>query len=479
MELPAFRCLIFVAVSTAAQAADDKASLDTQLLECRAACERQGWLVARELALRGQSRSYYWLHQIVADSPEYAALVAAVESHQVNLIVCWRYDRLWRGYLQGQVQALCAQHGVQIYAVQEPLLPKAPDELHAADEGELLQMLSGWNARREIQTLQARRRLGIARRIERGLHGCVAMPPYGYARGQPGQPFAVVPEEAAVVRRIFELRAQGLGHRAILAAITREGARPRSSAYWSLGSLTTILHNSYYVGEVHWGHYHATGAHEPLITRETWERAEAMRGRHGARVEPAGHLLTGIMRCGFCGHAMSYHVNKGLAYVRCTHYCNTGGRECRSNAMRADPVEEAVRAQIVAILTDPSLVWERVQRDESADQARLAELEAAIVRAVAGLTRWDAAYEQGVLTLEEYAARRERAASQAAVLRQERDALLHKAEIAASRQERLVGLSHLAQAVGALEPDELRALYHELLERVVLRQGEPPELILR
>jgi len=82
------------AVSTEAQAADDKSSIDVQLAECRQLCETRGWQVAREIVIPGHSRDYVWLHEIIRDCPQYAELVSAIEAGSADLVVVRHSDIL-------------------------------------------------------------------------------------------------------------------------------------------------------------------------------------------------------------------------------------------------------------------------------------------------------------------------------------------------------------------------------------------------
>jgi len=90
------RAVIVVAVSTGAQATEEKYSIPQQLEACQATCQQRGWTVAHEITLLGHSRNCDWLHEIVRDSEGYGQWVQLVESEAEDLVVCRDYDRLWR-----------------------------------------------------------------------------------------------------------------------------------------------------------------------------------------------------------------------------------------------------------------------------------------------------------------------------------------------------------------------------------------------
>ena len=64
-------------------------------------------------------------------------------------------------------------------------------------------------------------------------------------------------------------------------------------------------------------------AHDPLVTTETFEAAQAIFGTRTASQAPRTptegrhYLLHGIMRCGICGRRMTGQWNHGRAYYRC------------------------------------------------------------------------------------------------------------------------------------------------------------------
>jgi hypothetical protein len=110
---------------------------------------------------------------------------------------------------------------------------------------------------------------------------------YGYRIG-PDKKIVIDPSAAAVVKRIFELAAEGEGLRAIAYRLNDEGARPprpranRSrQPSWSPTALHVMLANRPYVGEVVYGRtryakMHSTGRrHSRDLPMTEWQTREA------------------------------------------------------------------------------------------------------------------------------------------------------------------------------------------------------------
>lgn len=62
------------------------------------------------------------------------------------------------------------------------------------------------------------------------------------------------------------------------------------------------------------------GSHEPLLSRDLFERIEHVMARRGKVHTKRGHTFPflGLLRCGECGGAITAERQKGHHYYRCT-----------------------------------------------------------------------------------------------------------------------------------------------------------------
>jgi site-specific DNA recombinase len=77
----------------------------------------------------------------------------------------------------------------------------------------------------------------------------------------------------------------------------------RPSAGWSHQVVHRILTNPTYLGRIRWREHIFDSTHKPLI-----DRAQAILGQRGTdmtqrRGNPSDFVLSGLLRCGKCGHA--------------------------------------------------------------------------------------------------------------------------------------------------------------------------------
>lgn len=169
-------------------------------------------------------------------------------------------------------------------------------------DGELRLAILASIAQEESRRISQRVRWGQLRRMEAGVvFGSPCIFGYRLAGGvlQPD------PERAPVVREMFERCAAGASTRAIAAWLTASGVRPMRAAAWSSGSVSRILHNEKYAGDLLQKKFYTPdylshtrcrnqGAepqiflpahHPPLVSHALFEAAQAaLRGRkNGAK----------------------------------------------------------------------------------------------------------------------------------------------------------------------------------------------------
>ena len=141
----------------------------------------------------------------------------------------------------------------------------------------------------------------------------------------------IVPEEAAIVRYIYESYVDGgLGSKKIADALNAAGVPTRRGYPWSAKHIVGMLRNEKYKGDVimgkqvrHFGEghnnpnaeyaprYYMEGTHEAIVDRELWDAAQrimADRGRNHYR-ELITHSFSGLIECGCCGKKYQHKVN--------------------------------------------------------------------------------------------------------------------------------------------------------------------------
>ena len=229
---------------------------------------------------------------------------------------------------------------------------------------------------------------------------------YDNVRTEPGPVMRVINEaEAAVVRHIFELYAEGSGQSRIAKRLNEEGAvapraqqgRPRA---WAPSSVHEVLDRPLYRGRIvwnrtrkrdRWGQHrqHARPAaewvevnapHLRIVPEALWTSAQARRDERRARyLKGTGgtrygrprrdvdskYLLSGFARCATCGGGMcvrsrSHGGRRGYLYG-CTSYWKRGHTVCPNRfELRMGDADDAVLAAVAGVVLAPDVVDEVV-----------------------------------------------------------------------------------------------------------------------
>jgi DNA invertase Pin-like site-specific DNA recombinase len=399
------RCVIYARYSSDVQSGH---SIEDQVRVCRARAEREGWNVIdvyADYAISGAS----------AGRPRFQQLLADTRLGQFEIVLAEALDRISRD--QEHIAGFHKQTsfaGIRVVTLAEGDI----SELHIGLKGTMSALFLKDLAQKTHRGLEGRVRAG-------GSGGGLS---YGYrikrALRADGTPLTgeleVVPEEATIVRRIFQSYADGVSPRAIAKVLNAEmvpGARGgRWTASLVLGGAareTGLLRNHLYVGERVWNRQRfskdpSTGrrvarpnprqawitTHVPelaIIDAELWQAVqvrlrrtslgsasvEALApigechdsdGRHsvgrrntGTRLAAARRpvwLLSGLVRCGVCEGPMSVMGSGGR--LGCANHVERG--TCRNpRTLLRDRLLTRVLVGLKDRLLAPELVAEFVR----------------------------------------------------------------------------------------------------------------------
>ncbi|MGY1691982.1 recombinase family protein [Geodermatophilus sp. SYSU D01105] len=286
--------------------------VERQRQDCTDLAQRRGWAVVGTFtdndtsAYSGKAR------------PQYAALMAAVEAGEVDVILAWDPDRLHRSpaELEGFITAV-DRAGVEVMTVQAGTVDLA------TANGRLIARMLGNVARHESEHKSERVRRAMQQNATAGRsHGRRA---YGWTRehGKDGTVREVIePAEAAVVRRIADALLSGESLRSVTAALNGEGVPSPTGKPWGKNMVRALVLRERNAGlRIHRGEVVGEGAWEPILDRGHWEQLRAVLSdpqRRTSTGTAAAHLLSGIARCGVCGAKLRVAQNRGVPSYRCS-----------------------------------------------------------------------------------------------------------------------------------------------------------------
>jgi site-specific DNA recombinase len=248
-------------------------------------------------------------------------------------------------------------------------------------------------AKNYIDNLSEEARKGMQEKAEQGIWPTVAPLGYRNVAGPDGKKIIELdPDSAPVLARLFEWYAAGT----LSLKEAAQKARAAGLVYRKSGSpvpVSTVhstLRNRLYMGEFEWNGRIYLGNHQPLVTRDLWERVQGvLDGRYAKKHRRLKHnfAFSGLIACGHCGCSIVGEIKKQrYVYYHCTGY---KGR-CEEPYVREEIIERQF-SELLGRLTfdDEVLAWVRDALHAShADEKR--EHEAAIGRLKAGYDRLQA-----------------------------------------------------------------------------------------
>jgi hypothetical protein len=225
----------------------------------------------------------------------------------------------------------------------------------------------------------------------------------GWLRAE-GDGFAIIPNRAEIVRRIFAETLAGRGQHAIAQTLTTEGVTTwRRGKVWHRTFVRKLLVNPAVIGTASLGETErlagggqrraivgtVEGYYPPVIEQETWDRTRALLGdrerpQSGAADKAVRFLLGKLARCPLCDATMTrvYKGRKGgLPYLVCTT-AKAKGR-CVATHVRVENVEAAVFERFSELMlgkpardgTDEGELMDRLRNLEGWEAATIEELE--------------------------------------------------------------------------------------------------------
>lgn len=235
---------------------------------------------------------------------------------------------------------------------------------------QLLTILSAI-AQGESENISTNIRWAVQYRFKSGNY-IISSPAYGYQKDENGE-LIICPEEAVVVRRIFNDYLKGKGAYTIAKELHKEGLPTiRGAEKWEEGTVRWILQNSVYEGDLlyqktyttqgvpfvrKYNHgevqqYLITDDHEPIISRE---EAQAVRdictyrrekqGAEGEGTYQNRYAFSSRILCGECGsifRRQKIYIGKPYEKVQwCCYQHIKDISSCRQKAIREDSIQQA------------------------------------------------------------------------------------------------------------------------------------------
>ena len=364
-ERDTVRCAIYTRKSHEEGLDQDFNSLDAQREACEAYVTSQkhdGWAVLPDRYDDGGFSGGN------TDRPALQRLLTDVESGRVDVVLCYKLDRLSRS-LADFVRLLerFEKHDVSFVSVTQRF-----DTKSSMGRLTLNVLLSFAEFERAVTAERIRDKVAAAKRKGKYTGG---PPILGYDVDREAKRLVVNRDEADLVRLIFRRFLTLRSTMKVARELNRQGHRTtswttkkgtvRQGKPWHKMSVHRVLTNRKYVGEVtHRGNVYP-GEHEAIVDRRIWDRVQALLATNGhahaceTRRKTAA-LLKGVIRCGHCGRAMgtTFTTRRGkrYRYYLCNRAEKHGRDACPVQSVAAGEVERVLVEQLRHVFHTPEMV---------------------------------------------------------------------------------------------------------------------------
>ena len=316
--------VIYTRVSSREQA-EEGYSLAAQRDACMRLVADRGWMLAGEFCDAGESGR-------TTDRPQFQAMLDLLKQDQsIRYLVVHKLDRLARNIEDHvMVKATLRKHKVALVSATENFEDSASGQMVEGIMAVLAQFYSA-NLAQEVKK-------GLRAKLESG--GWPHMAPLGYVnqrREAAGRSEAIVirdESQAHLVRQAFELYSTGQYTLDRLhTEMTKRGLRNKRGGIIARSKLAELLHNKFYVGAMVWQGVEYPGNHEPIVSRELFNRVQEQMSSNttpGSRERKHSHHLRGTIYCDSCGARMTTLFAKGRGGIYQYFFC-IGRAQKRTN----------------------------------------------------------------------------------------------------------------------------------------------------
>ncbi len=496
------RLAIYARVSTEEQ--KEGQNIDSQVDELERSARDHEWLITRIYKDEG------WSGAVMA-RPELDRLRDDAQKGVFEAVLINDVDRLARDVAHlGVIKRDLEKKGIKV------IFRKLPSD--TSPTYNLMVNILGSFAEFEREMISDRTRRGRRHKVEVRKQYLGSNTAYGYRytpidrlTGKEGV-LEIVPEEAAVVRQMFEwVDQEGLSAHRVLHRLDERKIQPKNGAAgWGKSSVLRILHNEMYAGVWYYNKFQGCEPKNPvtsqryrkhakcsmrqrprdewlplslpeslhIIPRQRWNRVqEQLRKNYcfSPRNEKHAYLLKGLVKCGACGARYVGDPCHGKFYYRCIQRCKG------VPTVREAVLNESVKQAVENVMLNPSMIVEPFRRMEKDDAGERKLIEDSIPKVESELKRIDSeearmleAYRTGIVSPAQLGQQLEKIKSRRVALEVQRSEIESRRALPVEQIERAVSdyCADAAKNLAKFTPEQWREFLRTVIQTVVFRGTE-------
>lgn len=318
------RTALYVRVSTAEQVKEGY-SIGEQLDRLTKYCEAMKWEVYKSYTDPGYSGAN-------TNRPGLQDMLADIRNGKIDKVVVYKLDRLSRSQKDtlNLIEDNFLAYNCDFVSLSENFDTSTPF-------GRAMVGILAVFAQLEREQIKERMSMGKEARAKEGKwHGGLNPIGYDYIDGQ-----LVINDYAAMqIREIYDRFLNGEPLRAIETDFIRRKIKHNNNSYWSPKQMRRVMSNELYLGYIKNNSKLIKGTHEPIIDRDTFDRANKLLNQRNEKYKDISYvqstLLGGLLWCGHCG-ARYGKAQSGTKKYGYTEVYKCYSRHKKSKAMIKDP----------------------------------------------------------------------------------------------------------------------------------------------
>ena len=344
--------------------------------------------------------------------PQFQQMIGYAKSkeHPFDVILVWKYSRFARNQEESIVyKSLLKRNNVDVISISEPIID--------GPFGTLIERIIEWMDEYYSIRLSGEVTRGMTEKALRG--GYQAKPPLGYKVLYPKEPPVIVPEEANIIRMIFDKYVNDdMTFFQIARHLNSLGIKTERGRNFERRAIEYIIQNPTYKGFIRWNRTtNATNAikdrsewiikkgnHEPIIPEEIFDAAQERyhreyTPRNSRPLNEYKHWLSGLVKCSSCGCSLTASKVRKSRYMHfmCNGYTK-GKCSVRNGASERLLIDYVIK--LFEKVLDTGYVEYTVMKSEYNIDSAL--LEQQLAKFDAKEQRIKDSYINGIDTLEEY-----------------------------------------------------------------------------
>jgi DNA invertase Pin-like site-specific DNA recombinase len=325
-------------------------SIDQQIAEVKEFAKRENLEIADILTEARTAK--------IPGRPVFNQLINLIEKGEINGIISWNPDRLARNSMDG---------GKIIYLLDLGKLQSLKFPTHWFEntpQGRFMLSIAFGQAKYYVDSLSQNVHRGLAYKIKQGVWPALA--PWGYRNDRNTHGIVLYPPEAKVIKAAFELYATGKYTLHDMCVYFYEnGVRERNSGDPpETGTVRDVFKRPFYYGYMLFKGELYKGTHEPIITKETYDKVQEIIKQRGwfhsklYRAARYNFAFTGLIKCGYCGCAITAE-HRPFYFPRTNHHAHYLYYHCTKKKLpclqKGYTREEVIEKQMRELIQSVSL----------------------------------------------------------------------------------------------------------------------------